>query len=144
MKSDGSDVQVIAVPAATPQRPAWSPDGTKLAYRRGVPRCASRDLAVANADGSGETVIAIRGDADEPRVVAGRHEDRLRRRFRPGTNYSEIFVVDATGGTPTQLTFDSNSTDPTWSPDGTRIAFVRASEARRTAWATPEVRHLDR
>jgi TolB protein len=35
---------------------AWSPDGTKIAYSRGVPG-QQPNLAVANADGSGETVV---------------------------------------------------------------------------------------
>ena len=38
MKSDGTDVQTVL--AAPPRRnaPAWSPDGTKLAYSRGTRR----------------------------------------------------------------------------------------------------------
>lgn len=43
------------------------------------------------------------------------------------SNY-EIFTMDPDGGNPTRITTDdADDTEPSWSPDGTRIAFVRDS-----------------
>ena len=125
MKSDGTDLQGILFPPPRRGDPAWSPDGTQLAYRRGSGG-GGQDLVVANADGSGETVIAS-GGAEEPAWSPDGTKVAYEAIPNPGTNFREIFVVAATGGTPTQLTFDSNSFSPTWSPDGARIAFVRLS-----------------
>jgi TolB protein len=58
-----------------------------------------------------------------------------------GTNFSDIFVTDARGESQTRLTTSQSSVlddndwnfRPTWSPDGTQIAFV---SDRKTAYPT--------
>ena len=42
---------------------------------------------------------------------------------------NEIYVMNADGGGQTRLTRDAFAEDPTWSPDGTRIAFTRVDTA---------------
>ena len=47
-----------------------------------------------------------------------------------------LFLVDVSGGVPKQLTDDDwDDKDPTWSPDGTRIAF--ASSRAEDRWRLP-------
>lgn len=47
---------------------------------------------------------------------------------------SDIYVVGADGGTPRKLTTNPGSdTNPAWSPDGSQIAYVAATDAN--AWA---------
>ena len=56
----------------------WAPDGQKIAFT--TVRGGYRDIHVVNADGSGERRIVKRGL--QPRLVARRAEDRLRKPSR--------------------------------------------------------------
>jgi dipeptidyl aminopeptidase/acylaminoacyl peptidase len=65
------------------------------------------------------------------RVVVNRAED---------TYESSIWVVPATGGEPRPMTTGRRDTSPRWSPDGTRLGFLRPADSA-SRQATPQV-HL--
>jgi Tol biopolymer transport system component len=61
--------------------------------------------------------------------------------WEPGTGASpsrktstgpQIWVVDTTGGSPQRLL--KRASDPTWSPDGSSIAFVRRTKGNTDIW----------
>jgi hypothetical protein len=57
----GAPKQLIDYPAGTDAEPAWSPDGTKIAFRRRVPNGTlngNDDIYVVKADGSGAHAVA--------------------------------------------------------------------------------------
>jgi Tol biopolymer transport system component len=108
--------------------PAWSPDGTRVAFSDGA------TIEVLNRDGSDlHLVYRFRGEfGGEP---AWSSDDRIA--FVDG---GDLYVIDAEGGDARRLTslsaagaFDSC---PDWSSDGRHIAFSRsvgAGQAERSA-----------
>jgi uncharacterized repeat protein (TIGR01451 family) len=93
--------------------PAWSPDGSLIAFECGGGVC------VMDADGSDRRQVASSGwqPAWSP--------DGTRVAFGCGSSSGDgICVVDADGSDQTQLT-NGAEFQPSWSPDGTTIAFDR-------------------
>ncbi len=143
MNPDGSGVTQL-IPDASSVQPAWSPDGSRIVFVKGAnSQNAGNELYVVNADGTGLTRLTsdgttsatIRSDQnpawspDGARIVWQRQHSANSR--------DEIFVMDAVdtdsdgnGDNRVQLTFleqagTAGGMHPSWSPDGTRIAFSR-------------------
>ena len=106
------------------QWPAWSPDGTKLAWARerksGSTCLSDHDLEIANANGTGRVTRVSAGEDTEPAWSP----DGTRLAF---VNGGDIRVIDVPfGGPETNLTNTPFQEDaPSWSPDGTKIAYER-------------------
>lgn len=105
--------------------PAWSPDGSRLAYvgrveRQDQPGEISR-LDLISADGGGSAVPLI-GEINEY---------TLNPSWSPAGDSiafhldGRIHIIPAEGGPPRPVTPDSLvASDPDWSPDGARLVFV--------------------
>jgi TolB protein len=126
MEPDGSDKRVIARNA---NEPAWSADGTEIAFSR-FRRSGRTDIFVMDADGQNVRAVT---------------------RFRPGFNLSpswspngrrivfvhntrlggtDLYSVRRDGTGLTRLTSTPRLVEraPEWSPDGSRILFSRIRE----------------
>jgi Tol biopolymer transport system component len=117
-KRDGSGARQVTRERGD-TRPAWAPDGRRLAFVRLVgPRAR---LFVVNADGSGLTNLTPTAtvDAAEPEWSP----DGTKIVF---TDTFEVYVVNADGSGLRTLTAGgpaSRPRGPSWSPDGSRIAY---------------------
>jgi len=124
---DGSGRQTLLDAGS---EPAWSPNGTKLAFAR------SSDIFIANADGTGITEVV--GDApdddaahdptwspDGSRIAYGKTGVIC----APHTCVevpNGIWVINLDGSGETQIATGTRR-DPAWSPDGAKIAFDTGS-----------------
>jgi Tol biopolymer transport system component len=95
MASDGSDVQQLTNTVANEAEPVWSPDGRTIAYVSGYLR----------ADVTCGFIHTGRGDSP---ILAS----------------VDIYSMSNDGSNQTRLTDTENNLEPTWSPDGTALAFV--------------------
>ncbi len=109
---------------ANDRSPAWSPDGTRIAFAFNRDGRYYRSIYVMNADGSGVERLTNNSAHD---VGPAWFPDGARIAFasdRDG-NGSDIYVMDADGSGVKRLTNNSAyDWDPAWSPDGARIAFA--------------------
>jgi hypothetical protein len=116
---DGSGLTRLTNGGAS--QPAWSLDGTKLAFVSG--RDGNREIYVMNADGTGLTRLTNDPAADLRPTWSPDGTMLAFSSDRDGNG--EIYVMNADGSGQTNLTSHSAlDNEPAWSPDGTKIAFT--------------------
>jgi tol-pal system beta propeller repeat protein TolB len=123
ISADGTgEVNVTDDPSASYSQPAWSPDGTKLAFVKSSPQ-EDNDVYVMDADGSHVTRLTKDGALDG---FPAWSPDGSRIAFvSQRSGYWNIWVMNADGSKVRNLTHDSTfNIDPAWSPDGAKIAFA--------------------
>jgi RHS repeat-associated protein len=146
MNADGSAQANISNNAANDKQPAWSPDGTKIAFASDRDQAGFSSIYVMNADGSGQTRLTVSGSGfrdEQPAwspdgtklaftstrdstVVTWTENDDDGRTVTKTAVYTnkEVYVMNANGSNQVRLTNTlENDDSPTWSNDGTKIAF---------------------
>src|SRR6266516_1234588 len=137
MNADGSGVVNLTDSLAYDDWPAWSPDGSKIAFQSDRYANAQQplDIFVMNAaDGSGVAQLTAVLYTDAQPAWS---PDGTKIAFvsdRDGSD--EIYVMNAADGSnPVRLTnnlvFDEA---PAWSPDGSKIAFMSTRNEGLQVW----------
>jgi WD40 repeat protein len=132
MNADGTNQRNLTNHPAADWGPAWSPDGKKIAFVSTRDDIFNREIYVMNADGTNVRRLTYHRALDEyPAWSPDGKKIAFASRFRDDTYdiYWEIYVMNADGTNVRQLTdfrygHQSGSWEPTWSPDGTKLAFT--------------------
>ena len=122
--------------------PAWSRDGTRLAYATG-----RMELRPANSEGRSELWVVSATGGEPTRVYEGDatlppwSPQGLRIAFgqRLGADrQSNVVTVPAGGGEPVAVTAESAiSWNPVWAPDGRHLYFVSNRGGSTNVWRVP-------
>jgi Tol biopolymer transport system component len=105
--------------------PAWSPDGTRIAFTSA--RSGTFDVYVMNADGSGTQRIT-RMAKDERHPTWSPDGERI-----AFAHSDDLFVMNADGRGADRISGSGASeSDPSWSPDGDWIAYSRRPQGSET------------
>ena len=119
MNSDGTSQTRLTNNGSDDVYPAWSPDGSKIAFQ--AYRNGQAEIYVMNASGSSQTRITNYGDYDGQPAWS---PDGSKITFvRKVSGQYHVWVMNADGSNPQQRSGQAYSQGPVWSPDGTKIAY---------------------
>ena len=129
MDADGSNQRNLTNNPHNDRSPAWSPDGRRIAFMSDM--TGDYDIYVIDADGTNQQNLSNHplGDRNPSWSPDGAHIVFSARREEHFENEAaltnEIYVMEVDGGNQRRLTDNRNNDwEPSWSPDGKRIAFM--------------------
>jgi Tol biopolymer transport system component len=141
MNADGTERTRLTEDAALDSRPAWSPDGSRIAYHSDSTGrwsedegyiSGNEDIWVVSTDGTGKQPLSS-GPGRELDPSWSPDGNQLSYQRIEGTESSAIYVTNSDGSGEKRLTDPSIwALSPAWSPDGESIAFSVLDRASTT------------
>jgi Tol biopolymer transport system component len=121
MKNDGTGVKAVGT-ADTFESVRLSPDGKKVVFSY-YNSTAPLQIGTMNVDGTGRTALTTSGVSAYPQFTPDGTKI-VYEGWTSGDNYDDIFLMNADGTNPTNLTHQNGTSYymPTVSPDGKTIA----------------------
>jgi len=120
--------------------PSWGPQGDQVVYGDGTSVWRTRPGSPPTRLRTPSTIAPLAMDWGRNGLIAfqGLARDCSRSRLCPSTDRSEIWVLDPGRNLLEQITHVGHAESPKWSPDGSRILFIRrpgtASGDARELW----------
>jgi Tol biopolymer transport system component len=135
--TDGSNAKQLTSGTLSADQPAWSPDGTRIAYRLAANFSPAR-IWVMNADGANQHAVTNDAPGEHhhptwsPRQADGSYRIAYAQAaMKDGYMRAQIWSV-RDDGTDRQIHSDESigayDDEPSWSPDGRKIVFVRSGQ----------------
>jgi uncharacterized protein YjdB len=121
----------ITIDTTSATDPAFSPDGSRIAYVS--TSGGNAEIYVMNADGTSPTRLTIDPAADGRPVFTPDGQTILFHSTRTAGK-QQIWAVNVDGSALTQLTRDSVSFAPAVSPDGQTVAYVSLRDKNYDIW----------
>ena len=129
MDANGDNQKNLTNNPSADRSPSWSPDGSRIAFMSD--RDGGYDIYVMDADGSNQQNLSNHPFSDRnpswspdgAQIVFSARRDGHVENEAAITH--EIYVMDSDGENQRRLTDNRNNDwEPSWSPDGKRIAFM--------------------
>lgn len=126
MNPDGSNRQLVIDAGTNDIEPAWSPDGSKIAFKSDRAPTANGGIWVVNADGTGLTVLTPEPNLSNAKPTWSPDGSKIAFTSDRNGLISSIYTMNADGSNVVRLTnqFPASDAEPEWSPDGSKIVFA--------------------